>query len=337
MIVGVVAEFNPFHLGHKYQIDKINEIFNPDLKVAVISTNFVQRAELSIINIEDKVKMCLKAGYDIVCEIPAKYSIQNAEVFCNISTRMLAKLGVNVQVFGVELDNLDILKEAKYILDNANIKQYMKNGISYNKACMLALGELSYVYTSNNILAMEYINTIEKYKLNMSYYPIKRKKGLLSASKIREDIKKLGLKNEIAFNVDKFIEGWEDRLFSLFKYIFQTRDVTNTYDLNIQYLNYIKARIDKADSYNEFLKIAKDRNISPSRIKRIMLNVVLNIQKEDINLEEIGEIKVVGLSEKGGKYIKGLDFVKVNYNENKPEDILYKYLTNINRIRKVIR
>lgn len=339
-VCGVIAEFNPFHYGHKYQLDNISA----DIKIAVISPDFVQRGDAGILNQKDKAKIALKMGYDIVVSIPTKYAIQNAEVFCTYACRILETLKVDTQVFGAETDDIDKIYKMMGKLENSILLGHLKSGFSYNKSCELALGNLSYLYTSNNILAMEYLRAIKKYNLHFKPLIIKRKDvgynsesvigNITSATNIRkkiyngEDISSyIPYDSKYIYNIN-----YENKLYSLFKYIILTRKIENIYDLNQDILNKLKKEVKKAKDYNTFLKLMSSRNISINRIKRLMLNIVIDIKVDDINKEEeIEYIKVIGINSKGAKYIKNIEKAIVNFKnikdatENKFRE-LYNYL-----------
>lgn len=335
MIIGVVAEFNPFHNGHKYQIEKIDEYFKPDIKIALISGDFVQRGEISIINAKKKTEIALLNGYDIVALIPYEYSLQNAEIYCSMSCKILDALNVDVQVFGAETEDLKIIYDMNEILKKADISFYTKQGYSYNQSCKMALGDLGNFYTSNNILAMEYVKAIEKFNLKQKPFIIKREGALYnsqfsinniaSASYIR----KLILEKEeytkfIPTSLgDNFNINYEDMLFELFKYIFKTRDCKNIYDMNEDIYNMINSNINYRN-YNEFLKSINYKNISINRIKRIILNTVLNISNDDINKNiKIESVNILGLNKKGAKYIKNMKCADVkSYKSNNSTDLL---------------
>lgn len=337
-VCGVIAEFNPFHYGHKYQLDNIDA----DIKIAVISPDFVQRGQLSILNQKDKAEIALKMGYDIVVTIPTKYAIQNAEVFCTYACRILEELKVNIQVFGAETDDVQKIYDMMEILENSILKDHLKSGYSYNKSCELALGNKKYLYTSNNILAMEYLRAIKKYNLSFKPQIILRKDvgynsynvvgSITSATNIR---KKIYLGEDIEKYVPyddnyKYNINYEDKLYSLFKYIVSTRKIENIYDLNEDLMNKIKKEIKIANNYEQFLKLMSSRNISINRVKRIILNIVLDIKKNDINKNEnIEYIKVIGINKKGAKYIKNIKKACVNFKniaEDGKDRALYEYL-----------
>ena len=107
-IVGIVVEYNPFHNGHKYHLEKAKK--NGEIVIAVMSGDYVQRGEPSIINRWERTKMALEEGVDIVCELPCFYSCQSAEIFSRGAVGILSNLGVTKILFGSESDRLEKLK-----------------------------------------------------------------------------------------------------------------------------------------------------------------------------------------------------------------------------------
>lgn len=331
MKVGVVAEFNPFHNGHQYQIDKINEM-NPTIKIAVVSGNFVQRGELSILNKFEKASIAVENGYDLVVELPCYYSIQNAEVFGIFSTKILEKLGVELQVFGVENDDLKIFVKVielqKTETYSLKLKELQKKGFSYTSSHQKILEELGYEnwYKSNNILAISYIKSIIENSMKLRYYPIKRKNvdynddkilgNIASASFIRENYNKQDVNKLIPSNTKEVLESKnidfeniEDRIFELFKYMFNVKsknEIIKVYDYNDSIYNRIQKNL-VANSSKEFFRKIVSRNISKNRVKRLMLNLLLDIQNEDIDKEaDIEYIRVLAMNNNGRNYIKYL-------------------------------
>lgn len=331
MKVGVVAEFNPFHNGHQYQIDKINEM-NPTIKIVVVSGNFVQRGELSILNKFEKAFIAVENGYDLVVELPCYYSIQNAEVFGIFSTKILEKLGVELQVFGVENDDLKtfvkVIELQKTETYSLKLKELQKKGFSYTSSHQKILEELGYEnwYKSNNILAISYIKSIIENSMKLRYYPIKRKNvdynddkilgNIASASFIRENYNKQDVNKLIPSNTKEVLESKnidfeniEDRIFELFKYMFNVKsknEIIKVYDYNDSIYNRIQKNL-VANSSKEFFRKIVSRNISKNRVKRLMLNLLLDIQNEDIDKEaDIEYIRVLAMNNNGRNYIKYL-------------------------------
>ena len=110
--IGIVVEYNPFHNGHLYQIQKIKEKFGKDCFISVVmSGDFVQRGEVSFLNKWEKTKIALENEVDLVVELPVYYAIQNAEIFSKMAVKILDYLGMEIQVFGAENDEIKIFEE----------------------------------------------------------------------------------------------------------------------------------------------------------------------------------------------------------------------------------
>ena len=132
MVYGVVSEFNPFHNGHKALINKVKR--ESDLLVSVMSGSFVQRGDISIISKYDKTRAALMNGVDLVIEIPAVYSLSNAETFGSSAVELLKQTNiVDKIIFGSECGNISLLYEAVEAIRNPvvqnSIKENMANGL----------------------------------------------------------------------------------------------------------------------------------------------------------------------------------------------------------------
>ena len=215
--IGIVAEYNPFHNGHLYQIRKIKEIFGEDvLIVVVISGDFVQRGEISFLDKWGKTQVNLECGVDLVVELPLYYSIQNAEIFSRMATRILDYLGIDIQVFGAEEENIEVLQKVLELQKRQDYKdklmEYMKRGNSYSTSQRLALKEydLDGIVKSNNILALEYMREIENSNLKIKPYIIKREISEYNEEKVSEEREKFAsasfLRNELERILDEFSE-----------------------------------------------------------------------------------------------------------------------------------
>ena len=101
-VIGIICEYNPFHNGHIYHINKIKEMYPDSIIVACISTSFTERGEISILNKWDKAKIALDNNVDLVVELPFVYSSQSADKFAYASLKILSSLGVNKIIFGSE-------------------------------------------------------------------------------------------------------------------------------------------------------------------------------------------------------------------------------------------
>ena len=215
--IGIVAEYNPFHNGHLHQIRKIKEMFGKDvLIVVVISGDFVQRGEISFLDKWEKTHVSLGCGVDLVVELPLYYSIQNAEIFSRMATKILDYLGIDIQVFGAEEENIEVLQKVLELQKRQDYKdklmEYMKKGNSYSTSQRLALKEynLDGIVKSNNILALEYMREIENSNLKIKPYIIKREISEYNEENVSEDREEFAsasfLRNELEKILDKFSE-----------------------------------------------------------------------------------------------------------------------------------
>ncbi|NWO18749.1 nucleotidyltransferase family protein [Leptotrichia sp. oral taxon 223] len=225
--IGIVAEYNPFHNGHLYQIRKIKEIFGEDvLVVVVISGDFVQRGEISFLDKWEKTQVNLECGVGLVVELPLYYSIQNAEIFSRMATRILDYLGMDVQVFGAEEENIEILQKVLELQKKQdykdNLMEYMKKGNSYSTSQRLALKEynLDGIVKSNNILALEYMREIENNNLRIKPYVIKREVSEYNEEKVSEDREEFASASFLRNELEKILDEFSQKEFAKIKRLF---------------------------------------------------------------------------------------------------------------------
>ena len=211
--IGIVAEYNPFHNGHLYQIRKIREIFGKDVFIAVIvSGDFVQRGEISFLDKWEKTQVNLECGVNLVAELPLYYSIQNAEIFSKMATRILDYLGMDIQVFGAEEENIEVLQKVLDLQKRQDYKDklmgYMKKGNSYSTSQRLALKEyeLDGIVKSNNILALEYMREIEKSNLGIKPFIVKREISEYNEEKVEKERKEFASASFLRNELEKILE-----------------------------------------------------------------------------------------------------------------------------------
>ncbi|WP_333859124.1 nucleotidyltransferase [Clostridium sp.] len=193
-ITAIIAEYNPFHNGHKYHIEKTKSITECEGIVAIISGNFVQRGTPSIIDKWNKTKMALSNGVDLVLELPALYSLSSAEFFAHGAVSLLENLGVVKNLcFGSECEDIKLLNFIGEILCEepeelkSRLKEKLHRGMSYASARGNALEEFLYnkhalknnsiaklLHSPNNILAIEYCKSLAKLKSTITPIAIKR-------------------------------------------------------------------------------------------------------------------------------------------------------------------
>lgn len=182
---GIVAEYNPLHTGHVYQMNKARQISQADCIIVVMSGNFVQRGEPAVIDKYARTRAALKAGADIVIELPVYYALSSAENFAKGAVLTLNEMKAASICFGAETDNADCLAKISHAIISespeykAILNKALAEGLSYPAARQTALLEYlpeckDIISGSNNILAIEYIKAILGNNLNMTYYPVLR-------------------------------------------------------------------------------------------------------------------------------------------------------------------
>lgn len=181
MATGIIAEYNPFHKGHKYHIDETKKATQDDI-IAIISGNFVQRGEPAMTDKHTRAKMALLNGVSIVLELPVEFATASADIFAMGAVNILNSCGIiNNLSFGSEEGKTEVFNSIAEILNNEpdDFKQILKNnlnkGISYPTARNKALEEytgqsLDFLSKPNNILGLEYIRQLKE--INSSIYPI---------------------------------------------------------------------------------------------------------------------------------------------------------------------
>ncbi|MGI6443122.1 MAG: nucleotidyltransferase family protein [Synergistaceae bacterium] len=187
-IVGIIAEYNPLHNGHLYQIQKAKESSKAEAVVVVLSSNFVQRGEPSILDKWNRAQITINTGADLVLELPVVFSAHNAGVFASAATDILGSSGIVTHLsFGLEDPDwntdiiLSILNE-----EPADFKSLLKlslgKGLSYVEARATALetmiaGSSEKLKKPNNSLALSYMLRLRQKKWKMQPIPIKRLGG----------------------------------------------------------------------------------------------------------------------------------------------------------------
>lgn len=319
-VIGVVAEYNPFHNGHYYHLQATKEITGAEYCVAVISGNFTQRGDTSIVNKWAKAYMAICGGADLVIELPTVYSISSAENFASGAVKILDNLKVVDAIsFGAEANDLATLNNIANVLYEepkayTNILSHeLKKGISYpaarENALMMYLNDIKrYANTlssPNNILAIEYLKALKIQKSKLEPIMIRRKKVYYNDNKIVDDfasataIRKLLQGGEYA-NLRKVIPrssytiiGQESRkggmVLSLAKYekeiIYALRKMTveeiaDLPDVSEGLQFAIKNAANEANNLKDLISNIKSKRYTQTRIQRILLYALLGIDKK---------------------------------------------------------
>ena len=311
----IISEYNPFHFGHLYHLNESISQTDTDFKVAIISGNFVQRGEPSIINKWEKAKVALSAGFDLVLELPTLYAISSAENFANGSIKIADQIGSNYISFGTESGDLEKLKKLSSLI-NKNEKEYITNvkekiaeGFSYPKSQELVIdkmfgNEFLGVCKPNNILGLEYLKSLNAISSNITPITVKRDLDKSSSSDVRALLRTSGfkiedLKNSIPdFSYEVLAENIENgnAVLSLkafekeIIYILRTIDnenLKNIPDVPENMLSNLKKIACSTNSLDELITALKNKSITQAEFKEFCyifylesLNLIWNCQKE---------------------------------------------------------
>lgn len=306
-IVGIICEYNPFHRGHKYQIDKIKEKMPDATIIGIMSGNVVQRGEFAIIGKYKRAFFASKSGLDGVFEIPYPYCGSTAEIFANAGVEIAHQLGCNYICFGTEHSQLSELEKIAEIIDSgdfeAEIRRHIGDNISYLNAKQIALEKYGYSIPkySNDILALEYIRAIRNKKINLEYFSIERigakyndlmENEIMSASAIRNffndhntfrSVPK-SLENDYIDLINNgsylSIDKVNDFLYH-YAVLAPREAFDNAFDSCLEIGAIIKSSARESKNSIRFFEELSSRAYTSSRIKRVILYALFGIDEVD--------------------------------------------------------
>ena len=319
-VVGIIAEYNPFHNGHLYHLLQSKDIAQADSVVAIISGNFTQRGDTSIVDKWTKAYMAICGGCDLVLELPTVYSISSAENFASGAIKILDSLKVvNSISFGAEADDLATLNNIANVLYTepkgyTNILTHeLQKGLSYpaarENAILMYLNDIkryaNILNSPNNILAIEYLKALKTQKSNITPIMIKRKKVYYNDERIVDDfasataIRKLIKRREFD-ELRKVVPRSTYKLLSrpirdgnivislsnFEKEIIYTlrkmsvKDIANLPDVSEGLENLIKSSADDCNDLSRLIANIKSKRYTQTRIQRILLYALLGIDKK---------------------------------------------------------
>ncbi|MDO5398417.1 MAG: nucleotidyltransferase family protein [bacterium] len=319
---GLVAEFNPFHNGHKYILKEIKKDF--DAVIVIMSGSFVQRGDVAITDKHSRAAAALKHGADLVIELPVIYALNTAQKFAYGAIETLNKTGVtDALVFGSESGNADELIKAAMLLENESaetserIRKLNSCGISYPAARAEAYNGLIHediLSKPNNILAVEYIRALIYTGSSIRPYTIKRTNDFHSISSESNIISATAARQLIAEgkNTDAFLPENDFEVYSLdaldTAITYYLRTVTPEYlseinDINEGLENRIISSAKKNYGFKAICAAVKSKRYTMSRIRRTVLSSFLGLTKELCGSTP-SYIRVLGMNEKGKAVLK---------------------------------
>lgn len=355
-VIGIVCEYNAFHNGHKYLIDSVKN--ENDIVVAVMSGNFVQRAEPAIFPKETRVKSALMNGVDIVIELPFLYATASAEIFARSAVTLLDSIGCDKIAFGAENEDAEKLSEAAKVLGSGEfdnkIKKYLDRGVSYSTARQSAFDEYNISFdisSPNNILALEYLKAINAIGSKIVPVAVKREGAgyndktavgdFASATHIREMIyENESFEKYVPSNtVPIYSEALKSGAFvSLDKYnlaslaLLRERlsyDLSDTANIAEGLENRIKSAVKESLSLSEIYDTVKTKRYAHSRIRRAVLSVCFGIKTSDLLLP-VPYIRLLGFNENITDKLGAL-----SKNSKLPFVTTYKDIRNLENARRI--
>lgn len=325
MTIGIICEYNPFHNGHLYMINKIKEMYPNSTIICVMSGNFTERGDVSIINKWDKTYIALNYGVDLVIELPFVYSSQSADIFALGAIKILNHLNVDKLIFGSETNDLDLLDKLADIelhddKFNIKVKEYMDKGFNYPTALSASLKEINNISISNpnDLLGLSYIKAIKSINSNIKPLTIKRTNDynslelndkITSASSIRNALKNnIDVKEYVPELTYKYLTKlhFNNNYFKLLKYKILTTDISiyQTVDEGLKYR--IMKYINESNSIEQLIDKVKTKRYTYNKLQRMFTHILCSFTKEEASNIDIEYIRVLGFNEKGRKYLNSI-------------------------------
>ena len=339
--VGIICEYNPLHNGHIYHIEQVKKLFPGKAIILVLNGYFLERGEISILSKENKAKLALIYGVDLVVELPFIFGTQSADIFADAAIKILGYLGCNYLVFGSERNNVEILKKVADIQEqkeyNEKVKELLATGINYPTALAKALNIEEDIFNPNDLLGISYIKAIQKNKLNITPVTIKRTStyhsktentNIISASNIRNKLKqKENITNFVPRKTLKLIENISlENLFPYIKYkILTDLDLSRYLTVDEGIENRLKEKIIDSNTLEELILSIKTKRYTYNKITRMLIHILIGLPKEINKLANIEYIKILGFNKKGREYLHNLKEDLEIFLVPIPNSLQYKY------------
>ena len=321
-IIGIIAEYNPFHNGHIYHINKIKEMYPDSIIVAVVSGNFTQRGIPSIVDKWEKTKAAIKHSIDLVIELPFPFASQSSDIFAKGSISLLKELKVSKLIFGSESNDIDNLKRLAEIQESNEYEEEVKKYIdtdNYPTALNKAFEKFNVkgINDPNDLLALSYIKEINKQNANIEPISIKRTNDYHS-KEISEISSATSIRNAIINNLGIMKSVPRETLDSLEEHIFLLEDyykllkykILSTDNLEIyqtvtpDLTNKLKKEVLISNTWDELVLNLKSKRYTYNRINRMLIHILCNFTKELADsFKEIEYIRVLGFNNNGKEYL----------------------------------
>lgn len=317
--VGIICEYNPFHFGHVYHIEKVKELFPNHLIILVLNGNFTQRGDISLIDKWKKTEIALNY-VDLVVELPFVFGTQSADIFAYGAIQILKYLKVDSVVFGSECDDVKKLEQLSKIQDtsryNVLVKNYLELGYNYPTSLSKALSEIcgDKVDSPNDLLALGYVRNLRgsgikaySIKRTNNYLDVNLNGKIVSATSIRKALKE---GKDVSKYVPKvcyrYLENVKfiDDYFDLIKYKIMSEYISKYQTVDEGIENRIKKYIQSSNNFEELVSNIKTKRYTHNKICRMLIHILTGFTKEEaLKFKEISYIRVLGFNKYGQSYL----------------------------------
>lgn len=331
--VSIIAEYNPFHNGHKYLIEEAKKQTNAEVVIVIMSGNFLQRGEPAMIDKWSRAESAVKNGADLVIELPPAYSVQSADYFAIGGVKFAQALGSDFLAFGTDVKRtVDYEAFGQYILENERaINQLFQENAkekSYAQKMSESLHQLLPDFpldfsSPNHILAMSYAKANARYEMPMKLTAIKRiqtdyhsqeiKGTIASATAIRKAVlERKTFEATVPSQVYQQLQSnplitWEN-YWELLKYKLLSssiEELQGIYQMSEGLEYRLKEKVGTAESFQMFLKEIQTKRYTQVRLQRLLSYCLWNVSQEEIEDSWLNSsIHLLAMTKNGRAYLK---------------------------------
>ncbi|WP_022777232.1 nucleotidyltransferase [Butyrivibrio sp. AE3009] len=333
--IGIIAEFNPFHNGHKYLIEKSMQETGADFCIVIMSGDFVQRGAPAIADKFIRTRMALQSGADLVLELPVYYSLGSAEYFASGAVSILDRIGaLDYLCFGSESGDISSLEKIATVLANEpeNFRSVLAAGLKAGKSFAAAredalASELDgesirpILQSPNNILAIEYIKALIKRNSSIRPFTIPRIGESFHSTALSDYASATAIRKVLAGNTEKEAVSASIPASAMKEFVEYSGHLLDSNDFSTL-LNY-RLICDKENGYDKYLDVSGDlsnklinsftpgdtitclceklktKDLSYSRISRSLFHILLGITDENMAQykadDYTGYVRILGL------------------------------------------
>lgn len=339
--VALITEYNPFHNGHQYHVQKSKKLTKSDISIAIMSGQFMMRGTPALFNKFQRAQMAV-SEVDLVVELPLLGSLSSSDTFAEMGIKVADYLDARTLCFGSESGNIDALKKVAHQLidieQRPDFKTLLKEGKSYARIISEQTHE-TLLKHPNNTLGISYIKQLIQLQSSIEPYTIPRihthhhQQGLnhtsfASGSAIRkniakgqEDWKKMVPRENHKLFINPFDNT--ERLYQMIKLSILQRSDTelqHIYTMTEGFQNRLQYVLRSSTHYDSLMQLLKTKRYTYTHIQRLLMNILLNFKYSDAD-KTIQGIRILAMSNKGRRYLKTLK-------ERHPNR---QFVTNVNK------